>query len=468
MTAPPAPGATALPTSRVLDVIVVGAGLAGLRAAHDLAAGPGGRAGDMDSGMGGGLDVLVLERDGRAGGRVRTEHHGGFVLDLGAVLPYRAGDAPPGSVPGPVLPGPSRLALVIGDRVHIGADPEDCLRACGLPEPPPAVLEALFQRIHVGPPAAYLPGRVRDAFAPYSTAYRRAGNGELVHALLTGTGPGLRVAYGVSAEAVDRSGGLVRVRCRDRDGTAVTLSARAAVVATPGPATLALLDGAAGTAARSRAFLASLRYGPATVCALAFRARPRLPWAYAVTPDLSATMVLARDMGPGVGTVLQAYFMAHKAGPAAALSDAELCDRTQGLLRRLALGDRDRARNDGRDGGKGLGPVVAHAVARWPAAGTIVSPASYGTSGTWHPAVRRPLPGVFLAGDYAGVRGDCPLPYGMAAALASGREAAAGVRAYLAGPLPPPDPPTGPPPGPEPGPAPDHERSPGARHAPRP
>lgn len=55
--------------SRRRDVVVVGAGLAGLRCAHELH-----RAG---------LDVLVLESSDEVGGRVRTDRVDGFLLDRG-------------------------------------------------------------------------------------------------------------------------------------------------------------------------------------------------------------------------------------------------------------------------------------------------------------------------------------------------------------------------------------------------
>ena len=51
------------------DVIVVGAGLAGLCCARELASQ--------------GVDVLVLERSDAAGGRLRTDEVDGFLLDCG-------------------------------------------------------------------------------------------------------------------------------------------------------------------------------------------------------------------------------------------------------------------------------------------------------------------------------------------------------------------------------------------------
>ena len=51
------------------DVVVVGAGLAGLACAREL--------------TGRGLDVRILEAGDAVGGRVRTDHVDGFILDRG-------------------------------------------------------------------------------------------------------------------------------------------------------------------------------------------------------------------------------------------------------------------------------------------------------------------------------------------------------------------------------------------------
>ncbi len=64
----PTTGLTAVDT----DVVVIGAGLAGLACAGELT-----RAG---------LDVLVLEAGDAVGGRVRTDHVDGFLLDRGFQL----------------------------------------------------------------------------------------------------------------------------------------------------------------------------------------------------------------------------------------------------------------------------------------------------------------------------------------------------------------------------------------------
>ena len=55
---------------RHADVIVIGAGMAGASAAHDLH-----RAGKS---------VLILEAGDRVGGRIWSDHHDGVTVDLGA------------------------------------------------------------------------------------------------------------------------------------------------------------------------------------------------------------------------------------------------------------------------------------------------------------------------------------------------------------------------------------------------
>ena len=63
-------------STRNYDVVVVGAGLAGLVAARRLAAA--------------GADVTVYEERADVGGRVRTEHQNGFTLDRGFQVLFTA------------------------------------------------------------------------------------------------------------------------------------------------------------------------------------------------------------------------------------------------------------------------------------------------------------------------------------------------------------------------------------------
>lgn len=113
------------------DVIIVGAGMAGLGAAYEVA-----RAGRRP---------LVLEASSRAGGVVRTEHEGGFTIDLGpdAILVGKAGfsdlcdELGVGSRLVPGTPPRTAFVLVSGALVAL---PEGA--ALGLPVKPLAWLRS--------------------------------------------------------------------------------------------------------------------------------------------------------------------------------------------------------------------------------------------------------------------------------------------------------------------------------------
>ncbi|WP_281254681.1 FAD-dependent oxidoreductase [Streptomyces aidingensis] len=73
----PAPARPAADGGTTADVVVIGAGTAGLAAARHL--------------TGAGLGVIVLEATGRIGGRMATDHVDGFRLDRGSWLPVPDG-----------------------------------------------------------------------------------------------------------------------------------------------------------------------------------------------------------------------------------------------------------------------------------------------------------------------------------------------------------------------------------------
>lgn len=141
--------------SVVADVVVVGAGVAGLACAHDLAAA--------------GLGVTVLEADDAVGGRMRTDRRDGFTVDRGFQvvnpaypqlrrrLPARFVD------PRPFLPG---VLVHTGDRRVLLADPR---------RRPDAVASLLSGRLARPRDLAALAALgARDALAPARTLKRAA------------------------------------------------------------------------------------------------------------------------------------------------------------------------------------------------------------------------------------------------------------------------------------------------------
>ncbi|MEP7090572.1 MAG: NAD(P)/FAD-dependent oxidoreductase [Nocardioidaceae bacterium] len=101
--------------SEQCDVVVVGAGLAGLACARELS--------------GHGLDVRVLEADDAVGGRVRTDHVDGFTLDRGFQVLNTAYPALEGLVDLDALDlrdfEPSASVLLDGERVLVGSPLRD-------------------------------------------------------------------------------------------------------------------------------------------------------------------------------------------------------------------------------------------------------------------------------------------------------------------------------------------------------
>jgi glycine/D-amino acid oxidase-like deaminating enzyme len=257
------------------DAVVVGAGLAGLRAARVLA--------------GHGLDVAVLEAGDRPGGRVASDVVDGHVLDRGFQVLNTSYPALRASVdldaldllefvPGAAVRGPDGRLHTVGNPLRRPALAGQTLADGLLPARDKAALAAFTARLLLAPPArtkaridrtaardlaaAGLGGAVLDRFLrPFlsgvlgeselatSAAYVRLvwrafalgtlavparGMGALPAALAAG----LPLRTGVRVRRVEPCAGGVRVDAGD-----VTVSARAVVVATDPRSAADLLPG---------------------------------------------------------------------------------------------------------------------------------------------------------------------------------------------------------------------------------
>src|SRR3954454_24007638 len=112
----------------VRDVIVVGAGMAGIAAAHALS----------------GFDVQLLERDTRPGGRVKTVVARGGTVDLGACLAFNVRLLPEGSTPPSVcLRERGPLGIQLGSQSAFAGSAWGAVEGLSLPEPARQALVAL-------------------------------------------------------------------------------------------------------------------------------------------------------------------------------------------------------------------------------------------------------------------------------------------------------------------------------------
>lgn len=391
------------------DVVIVGAGLAGLAAASAL----------RDRA------VLLLERDARAGGRVASSTAQGVSYDLGAVFAFDPARSPvPLSMP-PALRESERIGLHFDGVTHWGASVEGCIDRIGLDaherdaltafaagrraasELSPRlalVLDAFFRVIHPGSISEALPQRQRDALLRFPVAHHAAGNGQLVEAIVESLGSRLRLSTEVLS--IEEKYGAVELRVR-ANGREEVIGARAVICATPGPVAARLLPSM--TNDRCRTFLESSRWGGGTVVALGLRGANLPDFSYLVLPGQRINTLLLHRGRDGAPDVLYAYYVGTPA-PAPNL------DETLAELATLKLG--------------AFSPehVVFSERRRWDAIGPLITAETYGRFDAWK---TRPSERVFLAGDYTFVQPDQVFPYGMDQALASGTATAARVEAYL-------------------------------------
>ncbi len=422
---------------KTVDVVVCGAGIAGLAAAQALAD----------------LDVVVLEADTRVGGRLRSERRDGVWLNFGGHVFAGAGSASDRLIQAAgvqALPVPGRLAAVeLGGRVVASGRVETFPLRLPMPLASRVALVRAGARLRLavaryaalaapveGEPDATRQQRMLDfmddrSFAEFIGQLPSDVDG-LFRATLTrssGEPEELQAGYGVGYFHLvwDRSGGLsrnivggsstltdalaaslgdrVRLGARvgtveqDDDGVTVTYSdaageqrirAREAIVATPAYVTVEIV---AGLPADTSSALRAIPYGPYVVGAFHTRETRRMPWddIYAIaTPRRSFNMLfntanVLRQPGPRTphGS-LMVY-------AAADLGRALLAERDEDV--------RARFRSDLEDmfpeARRVIDEIVVH---RWERGIPFPQPGR----ARLQPALTRPLGRVHLAGDYLG------------------------------------------------------------------
>lgn len=396
------------------DVIVVGAGLAGLRAASLLA----------------GRKLLVLESAGVAGGRVLTREQAGVSYDLGAVF---ASAVPAGVVGGagqPLLPSLQGYALHTSGRWIEGDSPLACVRmACtslgdaasqsvlafcsghaqlsDVHQDVAPILDAFFKVIHPFALNAALPARQRAALTAFTEGFRKNGNGELVSALRDSLPAGV-IRYGADVRRVVEEGEWVRVEYVCAAGEHA-VRARAVIVATPSSSAREMLKAASPEA---REFLSSIEFCPGIACVVAVPADAVSEFNYRVATDLGFNTVI--QCRRGNLALLHVYCLGANAEHLAALPVEHISSQIVALLVDAGV-LADTA-------------CVTFADAQvWQGVGPRITAPVYGGAGLpWRLSSR-----LLLAGDYTWLQPEDPLPFGMAAAIASGARAAQAVSEVL-------------------------------------
>lgn len=400
------------------DVVIVGAGLSGLRAAYELRR----------------FKPVVLEGAPRIGGRVLTRSHDGVAYDLGAVFAYDTRTLP-FDMPAPSHRlEPSSLALYAEGKLHHGADVFECCSARGLnsdewnalarfaadnsadaQQLPPrvrALLNAFFQVIHPGELSEYLPIRQHDALRSISSTHYVAGNHTLAAELLRRSALGARLRLGASVEAIEDEGSRVRVVYHEGD-IAHTIFARAVIVTTPAPITRRLVSPLNPAA---QIFLDAVRYEPGIVVAFGIRGAKFPELGCLITPDAPMNTILVQRAPERATHVFLVYYAGDKARRVWNYSDDDLVKSTTDALKQMPLGDW-HARE-----------IVFTDIQRWEHVGPMIDRRM---THAWSDDTLHLTPRVLLGGELAALNVHDPMPYGMAAALEGGRRTAVQVQRVL-------------------------------------
>lgn len=379
------------------DVVIVGGGLAGLGAANELL----------------GKRVLLLERSARLGGRVDTREEDGVRYELGALFAYDPSWLPRGSEPSPIIRSESRVGFSSGGVTRFSESAEALVNelegrstgAMRFTREWPA-RRAFFGVIHPGRLEEYVADRQYDWRITFALDRRARGNGELVESLARASSAEVELEAEVSR--VEERGDLVEITY-SKGGETREVTAKAAIVATPADVATRLLGPLAEGHPVSR-----VRYGAGVVVVLGIAPDTLELFSYVVSEDAGVGAVLShRD---GDVRILTSYFAREDAEAVRGLDDEALVRHTVERIGALGVGSLD------------VGQVRLADVRRWETLGTIIAPEPYES---WKPSHFRIAPRIFLAGDYT--RWDeRKMPYGMGAAVESGRRAGREARTLLA------------------------------------
>ncbi|MDD3041599.1 MAG: FAD-dependent oxidoreductase [Methanosarcinaceae archaeon] len=403
------------------EVIIVGAGLAGLYAAYAL----------RDR------DIIVLERENNAGGRVLTRNKMGVNYEIGAVFAFEPTSLPAGIAPPPLIEEYGLIGVCAEGRTWFGKTVVDCLEkfdfrnnmieeiiafvnggAYDVSDLSPRSYELLntfFQLIHPSEIDEYIPQRRLDAFQVFQMGHYETGNEVLISSLIEGISSRLRC--GVQVISIEDQGRNVVVTVRE-GGQIKRLFAKTVICSIPAHEASRVIARAENP---SRLFLDGIRYGTASLSVLAIPENLIPEFSYIATPDLATSTVVRQKTTVDGLVLLYFYYMGVKSVPVRKLQAKEMVKMALQTLDALGFGNFKEEQIKFAD---------QH---HWDMVSPIISEESYGT---WAIEKIHPSQRVFLAGDYTHVDSHHLMPYGMSAAISSGKKAAEQVQ-HLLGELPP-------------------------------
>ncbi len=400
----------------IYDTVIVGGGLAGLKAANDL----------KD------YNILLLEKENRLGGRVLTERCGknnSDFCELGALFGFSEELIPEGFEIGEKIPANKKYGIYQNGRFYKNSDVKLALRSINpkdarffdkydkpedidklfqnVSDNSKKALKAAFNVIHPGNFEEYTNQRKHNALTTFNFDQYAGGNSALIEAY--GVAINNRFLLNSEVTSVESKDGIVTVQYNEA-GQPKEIKAKSVIVATPAGVARKIIKNMNKNA---EIFLNSVRYGKGM--AVVFEVNKNNPdnFAYLITPDNSFNTIFFNNTADGKREVLTLYFIDSFVSANPQLNEQDYIKIAKEELYKTGIFNEKTE--------------FFYENARfWKELGTIITKYYYGFTED----ALNPGKGIYLAGDYTFYNKD-ENPYGLEAAFFSGEAAAERVVKYL-------------------------------------
>ncbi|MGB1289290.1 MAG: FAD-dependent oxidoreductase, partial [Aggregatilineales bacterium] len=367
------------------------------------------------------MNILILEREGRPGGRIFTRQQGGIHYDMGAVFGYPADNLAFPVTSSEHIQAAPHIGIHIGDSVQYGTTVMDCLHtllsddtdknllsefaaqtrsADALPERLYAYLNAFFQVIHPGDLRDYMSSRQLDALQTFDTSHYKNGNHELIQPLLDALAGKIRLNNEV--RHIQQQSDRVQIRVQSGEKTAPYF-AKQVIISTPAPIAHSLLSDIRIDETTAN-YLQSWQYAGGTVVMLALQGAKLDDFSYLVTPYMPISTIIQQHIPDSDTIKLLIYYAGTKHDAVQSLTDDALIQQTIETLQTLSIGDITQQH------------IRFYDLQRWQRVGAIIS---IQNADLWTPAMKQVTSGIWLSGDYT-LNPNAAIPFGMMPALSAG------------------------------------------------
>lgn len=397
----------------VFDAVIIGGGLAGLKAAYDL----------RD------LNIKLLEKENRLGGRINTVRCGFDFCELGALFGFSDNLTPENFEHGEVIPANSSFGIYLNRKFYKGGSVYEALRSVNpkdktffdeydrtgdfreffmkLSPDTKKVVKTAFNVIHPGDFDEYSDMRKQDALTTFRFNQYVGGNFALIEAYaktLNG-----RFMLNSEVESVESRKGIVTIQYKEA-GILKKIKAKTAIVATPAGVAQKIIR---NMNRKAEKFLKSVRYGRGAAVVFETGKNQERDFAYIITPDNGFNTVFFNNTADGKREILTVYFIDSFIKSHPGMKEKDYIQFAERELRKIGIFDNTT--------------MIFYSRARfWESLGTVIPEHYYGFSDD----TLNPSDGVFLAGDYT-FYDEYKNPYGLESAFSSGEAAARRVRRHL-------------------------------------